>query len=435
MRILCLTQYFNLPDQAGASRHYQFARAWAEAGHEVELLTGNVNYKTGRSIPCAPGRSYSIEDHPEGFRVRRLWCFSRFRGSFRKRLLFFGSFAANAAWVGAFARRPDVVFASSTPLTVGIPGTLLARRFRVPFVFELRDLWPEAAVAAGVLRSAAWEARTRRLARDLYHRSDHLIAVTEGIRDGILSYGVPEDRVTLVPNGVDHWMEPERFREQNPLGDFDDRFVCLYVGAHGIWNDLGTLLDAAEALRDDASVAFVFIGDGDHRAVLEERVRQAGLPNVHFLGALPKQEAFAAVCHADLGLIAASAHEHNRQTLPNKIFDYMAAGIPVMVAAGEGEMAELLRRSGGGWTTPPGDGRALAAEIHRVRELPPAERKAVGARGRGHVQEHYWRPRQAARVLQIFQGLVPVESEATKESDPHGRSCREGEPVHPAPER
>lgn len=406
MRILYLTQYFNLPDQAGSSRHYQFARAWAEAGHEVELLTGNVNYKTGLSLPCDPGRSYSIEDHPEGFRIRRLWCFSRFRGSFRKRLLFFGTFAANAAGVGAFVRRPDLVFASSTPLTVGVPGSLLAKRFGVPFVFELRDLWPEAAVAAGVIRSPAWEARTRRLATALYKRSDHLIAVTEGIRDGILSYGTPPEKVTLVPNGVDHWMEPERFRETNPLRQFRNRFVCLYVGAHGIWNDLGTLLDAAQELRDDPSIVFVFVGDGDHRPVLEERAKQASLSNVHFLGALPKQEAFAAVCHADLGLIAASAHEHNRQTLPNKIFDYMAASIPVVVAAGEGEMAELLRRSGGGRLTPPGDGRALASEIRRIRDIPATERAAMGARGRFYVREHFWRPRQAAQVLEVFSDLV-----------------------------
>ncbi|MCA9728097.1 MAG: glycosyltransferase family 4 protein, partial [Candidatus Eisenbacteria bacterium] len=380
MRILYLTQYFNLPDQAGASRHYQFARAWTEAGHEVELLTGNVNYKTGASIPCDFGRTYSLEDHPEGFRIRRLWCFSRFRGSFRKRLLFFGTFAANAGAVGTFVRKPDIVFASSTPLTVGVPGAYLARRFRVPFVFELRDLWPEAAVAAGVMRSAAWEARTRRLAADLYRRADHLVAVTEGIRDGILSYGVPPEKVTLVPNGVDHWMVPESFRDHNPLAQFAGRFVCLYVGAHGIWNDLGTLVDAAAAMRDDPSVAFVFVGDGDHRPVLERRAREEKLSNVHFLGALPKQDAFAAICHADVGLIAASAHEHNRQTLPNKIFDYMAAAVPVVVAAGEGEMAELLRLSGGGFLTPAGDGPALAREIQRLRSLPAREREETGAR-------------------------------------------------------
>jgi glycosyltransferase involved in cell wall biosynthesis len=220
-------------------------------------------------------------------------------------------------------------------------------------------------------------------------------------------------------------MEPERFRELNPLEAFRDRFVCLYVGAHGIWNDLGTLIDTAEVLRDDPSIAFVFVGDGDHRPALEERAKRAALRNVHFLGALPKQEAFAAVCHADLGLIAASAHEHNRQTLPNKIFDYMAASIPVAIAAAEGEMGELLRRSGGGWLTPPGDGRALAAEIDRIRRIPESERIAVGMRGRAYVREHYWRPRQALQVLEIFEDLIGTER-GTNESDTESRSRRGG---------
>ena len=406
MKILYLTQYFNLPDEAGASRHYQCARAWAALGHEVTVLTGNVNYKTGMSVPNEPGRSYSVQDHPDGFRVYRLWVYRNFQGSFRKRLLFFGSYAAHAAVVGALREKPDIVFASSTPLSIGLPGYALARRFRVPFVFELRDLWPEAAVAAGVMRSPAWIERTRRLSAFLYRKADHLIAVTDGIREGILGYGAPPEKVTLVPNGVDHWMHPERFADRNPLAEFSDRFVCLYVGAQGIWNDLGTLIAAAEALREDPRFLFAFIGDGDERPRLEERARKSGLENVRFLGALPKEDAFAAMCHADVALISASGHEHNRQTLPNKIFDYMAAGVPVVVAAGEGEMDALLRVSEGGWRTPPEDGESLGARLREVAALPREERARVGAQGRAYVLDHYYRPRLAGEVLGIFQELT-----------------------------
>lgn len=408
MRILYLTQYFNLPDEAGASRHFQSARAWSALGHEVTILTGNVNYKTGKAAPRDRGRLYSRQTHPDGFEVYRLWVYRNFQGSFRKRLLFFGSYAAHAALLGSFRSRPDIVFASSTPLSIGLPGYFLARRFRVPFVFELRDLWPEAAVAAGVMRSPTWIERTRRLSDFLYQRADHLIAVTEGIRDGILAYGVPEAKVTLVPNGVDDWMDPASFADHNPLAAFSDRFVCLYVGAHGIWNDLGTLVDGAAALRDDPRFLFVFVGEGDDRPRLEARAREAGLTNVRFLGALPKEDAFAAICHADVSLIAASGHEHNRQTLPNKIFDYMAAGVPVVVAAGEGEMDQLLRVSQGGWRTPAEDGAALAARLREVAALPAAERAAVGARGRAYVLERYYRPRLAAQVLEIFGRLTGV---------------------------
>jgi colanic acid biosynthesis glycosyl transferase WcaI len=401
MRILYLAQYFNLPDEPGASRHYEFARAWAQAGHEVSILTGNVNYKTGRTVPCDPFRTYSVSEHPDGFQIYRLWTYSRFRGSFRKRLLFFGSFAIHASVIGSFLSRPDLVFASSTPLSIGVPGLALARRYRVPFVFELRDLWPEAVVAAGVMTDPRWIRWTRSLARFLYRRADHLIAVTRGIREGILAHDVPPERVTLIPNGVDHWMAPDRFRDRNPLERFAGRFVCLYVGAHGIWNDLETLLSAAEALRDDPRVVFVFVGDGDHKAVLERRLAQ-----VHFLGARPKEDAFAAMVHADLGLISASGHPHNRQTLPNKIFDYMAAELPVLVAAGEGEMAELLQASNGGWVSPPEDGRALAETIRGALALDGRDRRAFGGNGRRYVLEHYFRPRLAEKLVEVFRGCV-----------------------------
>jgi glycosyltransferase involved in cell wall biosynthesis len=405
MKILMLVQYFDLPQEPGGSRAYQFARRWCAQGHQVTVLAGNVNYKTGRIFPCSPGRAYSVENHPDGFRLYRLWTYSRFRGSFRKRLLFFGSYALHAGLLGPFLPRPDLVFASSTPLTVGLPGEFLSRLFRVPFVFELRDLWPEAAVAAGVMSNPAWIRRTQALACRLYRRADALIALTEGIRDGIVGHGVPPEKVTLAPNGVDDWMEPERFRTPEVIPKSDGALTCLYVGAHGLWNNLETLLAAARTLKEDARVRFLFIGDGDRLEALTEQARAEGLERVRFLGAWPKDRAFAAMVQADLGLIAASAHPHNRQTLPNKIFDYMAAGIPVLVAAGEGEMADLLRRSGGGWTSPPEDGALLAQAILRAHGLGVEERARMGEAGRQYVQQHFSRPRMADEILEIFQRL------------------------------
>ncbi len=406
MRILVLVQYFNLPGEPGGSRAYQFARRWRARGHEVTILTGNVNYKTGRSIRPAFGRSYRAESLPDGVRVLRLWTYERFQGSFRKRLLFFASYALNAAFVGTFLKRPDVVFASSTPITVGLPGWWLSRRFRVPFVFELRDLWPEAAVAAGVLRDPGWIRRIQSLARFLYRKADHLVAVTRGIRDGIIAHGTPPEKISLLPNGVDDWMVAERFRAPQVSPRDPGGLRCLYVGAHGLWNNLETLLAAARALRKDRRVEFVFIGDGDRKGALRDQARREGLDNVRFLDAQPKEEAFASMVRADLGLIAASDHPHNRQTLPNKIFDYLAAELPVLIAAGEGEMRELLEISGGGWSVPPEDGEALAAAIILALELGEERRRAVGRSGQKYVLEHYARTLLADEALQIFSRLT-----------------------------
>lgn len=406
MRILYLTQYFNLPDQAGGSRHYQFARAWAAAGHDVTILCGHVNYKTGQVVPTERGKSYSVEEHPDGFRIVRLWVYHKFQRSFRKRLLYFASYAAHAALLGSGLPKPDVVFASSTPLTVGLPGLALARRFRVPFVFECRDLWPEAAVAAGVMKNARFIRAAKNLANFLYHRADRIVTVTRRMKEGILVYGVPSDKVTLVPNGVDDWMDPDRFADRNPLARFAGQKICLYVGAHGVWNYLGTMIEAAQLLRDRADVSFVFIGDGDQRALLEARARELGLARVHFLGALPKDEAFAAMVHADLGLITSSGTAHYEQILPNKIFDYPAARLPMVVAAAQGEMADLLDRSGAGWLCPPEDGAALAATITKALALPAEERARVAAAGRRFVLAEFYRPTLATRVLEVFAAAI-----------------------------
>ncbi len=435
MRILYLTQYFNFPDEAGSSRHYQFARAWAEHGHEVTVLTGNVNYKTGDAMENDRFRTYSKRKHEDGFELYRLWVYRHFKGSFKKRLLFFGSYAAHASLIGSVRKRPDVVFASSTPLSIGVPGYVLARRFRVPFVFELRDLWPEAAVAAGVMKDPKWVSRTQSLAQFLYRKADHLVAVTEGIQEGILGHGVPEDKLDLVRNGVDHWMDPDAFADQNPLARFregrGDRIICLYVGAHGIWNDLSTLVEGARALKDDPRFVFVFVGDGDDRPRLEAQARDYGLDNVHFLGALPKKDAFAAICHSDIALIAASGHEHNRQTLPNKIFDYMAARVPVVVAAGEGEMDRMLKVSEGGWRTPAENGPALAEKLREVAALSAEERNRVGNKGRDFVLEHYYRPRQAETLLRVFGGLTGKDTGIQETSESGSESVEP--PI--APER
>ncbi len=402
MKILYLTQYFNLPDQAGGSRHYQFARAWARAGHDVTILCGHVNYKTGEVVPTERGKSYSIEEHPDGFKICRLWVYHRFQRSFRKRLLYFATYAAHAALLGASFPRPDVVFASSTPLTVGLPGLALARRFRVPFVFECRDLWPEAAVAAGVMKNPRFIRGATRLARYLYRHADRIVTVTRRMKDGILVHGVADEKVTLVPNGVDDWMDPDHFRDRNPLAAFKGKKVCLYVGAHGVWNYLGTIVEAAELLRARKDIAWVFIGDGDHKKVLHARATELGLENVHFLPAMPKDDAFAAMVHANLGLITSSGTAHYQQILPNKIFDYPAAELPMVVAAAAGEMADMIEQSGGGWICPPEDPRALADTIERALALPAEERRRVAQAGRRFVLAEYYRPRLAQRVLDVF---------------------------------
>jgi len=411
MRILYFVQYFNLPHEPGGSRAYQFARAWTRLGHEVTIVTGAVNHKTLTVPPAYRGRLVTPET-VDGIRVLRVWSYAGIRGSYKKRLLNFLSYAASAALIGAVRSGPaDLVYASSTPLTVGLPGRLAASVRGVPFFFEVRDLWPQSAVVAGVLRENARSTRAAaRLARSLYERATKVVAVTRGIQEGLHREGVPYGKAIFVPNGVDDWMvdAAERPRPVGPPG----KFSVVYCGAHGKWNGLGQILDAAVLLADEPSIEFLFVGDGDEREQLERRAAEQKLRRVRFTGALPKTEAFEALRRASCCVVGTWNHPFQRMVLANKIFDYLAAGRPVVVAA-EGEMAELVREAGCGLVAPPEVPELLADAIRRLAQMSPGRREQLGAAGQRYILERYRREDLARRLAYAFgeaTGLDPEPS-------------------------
>lgn len=399
MRILYFVQYFNLPDEAGGSRAYQFARTWAAEGHQVTVVTGAVNYKT-MSIPEKYRGRLITEETVDRVRLLRVWAYPEVRGSLRKRYINFASYAAMAIIASIFrAGRADIVYASSTPLSVGAPGFFAAWIRRAPFVFEVRDLWPQSAVVAGALRPTAGIVRAAAsFARFLYRRASRVIAVTRGIVQGLIHEGVPESKIILAPNGVDDWMLSA---EPDPTAAAADCFEIVYAGAHGPWNGLMQILDAAALLRDRRDIRFVFIGDGDQRDALVERARAEGLTNVVFEGTVPKIEAFRRLQAASASIVVAWAHPFQKMILANKIFDYLAAGRPVLVAA-HGEMAELVEEAGAGIAVAPERSDLLAEAILRLTAMSPEDRAEMGLRGRRHVIEHYQRPALARMLSAAF---------------------------------
>lgn len=420
MRILYFVQYFNLPDEPGGSRPYQFARAWVQAGHEVTVVTGNLNHKilTVRE-DC---RGHIVTEHwVDGIRALHVWVFAQERGSTRSRYINFLSYAGMAAVVGLLrAGRVDIVYASSTPLTAGLPGSVNSFFRRVPFFFEVRDLWPESAVVAGTLRRDALLTRMAgRLARHLYARAARVVGISRGILEGLIQEGVAPGKTLLVPNGVDDWMvvsEPAR------PGVPTVPFTVTYCGAHGPWNGLGQILDAAVLLRSRPGIEFLFIGDGEDRRALEQRARELELGQVRFAGTVPKKEAFRRLQETSCSIIVTWNHPFQKMVLANKIFDYLAAGRPVIVAA-DGEMADLVREAKAGLVVPPDRPDLLSQAVRTLSETPPAELTAMGEMGRRYILAHYQRASLAGRLLTAFQGtlaakkygrrLAPSDSETT----------------------
>jgi glycosyltransferase involved in cell wall biosynthesis len=400
LHIVYIVQYFNLPSEPGGGRAYHFATHWAKAGHRVTVITGTVNHKTAEIPERFRGRAFTHETL-EGVDLVRCASSAEIRRSIVGRIKNFLGFAGLASWA-AFRRidRPDVVYASSTPLSVGIPGLVAATRWACPFVFEVRDLWPESAVIAGVLKNRAIIAAATAFERFVYRRATRIVAVTRGIQDGVVAQGVAREKLAFVPNGVD-----------DIVGDAgsalpargDGTFRVVYVGALGRWNGNETLVDAAALLKDDPGIEFLVVGDGDQRRELEDRARLSGA-RMRFLGALPKDRAVEQIRAADACVICTWDHPFHRMVLANKIFDYMGAGKPVLAAA-RGEMEQLLAEAGAGLSVPPGDPEALAAIVRRMRDLPEAERAAMGRRGREHVLANYRRSDLAAKLETVLAAI------------------------------
>ena len=399
MRICYLAQFFNRPDEAGAGRHYAFATEWAKAGHDVTVITGQQNYRTGANTSSTLRRRI---DEVDGVRVVRTYVYSAYKGSFKKRYLNFGSFLASSVAAALREPKPDVVFASSPPLTVAMAGHAISRLRGVPLVADIRDLWPESAVALGVVAEGRFTRGAERIARGVYEHASRLVAVTGGIEEGLRAVGVPAERIVRITNGVDVGLYEDTGDEDPLRGELglEDKFLCIYVGGQGILHDVGTVVEAATHLRD-TNAHFLIIGQGDDRPRLEARVREESIENVTFLDPIPKSRVPGVIASADCAVYSLRDDPFFRGTFPNKNFDYLAAARPVVLAV-EGESADLVHKAGAGIVTPPGNGEAMAGGIRHMMNHPPDTRRRMGESGRAYVLENYRRVDLAARLERVL---------------------------------
>ena len=362
MRILYLHQFFVTREGSGGTRSYEFARHLVRAGHEVVMVT------------AGSGGPYSVD----GIGVRPV------RGGYGdyvkatamanpRRIASFLRFATGATATVLREQAPDVVLATSPPLTMALPAIAASRRHRVPLVFEVRDLWPEAPIQMGALSNPLARRLARSLERTVYKESAHVVALSPGIREGVIGAGVSTRDVTLIPNASDldlfsPSVDPEGLRERLGL---DGRFVCSYFGTMGEANDLSQVVDAAAVLseRGDRSVTFVLQGDGKRRPALEEEVRRRGLDNVVLLPAGDKASAARLAAASDACMTIFKDVPILSTNSPNKLFDTFAAGRPAVVNT-PGWQRDLVERHEAGVFARPGDPVDLAAQVLRLRDDP-----------------------------------------------------------------
>jgi glycosyltransferase involved in cell wall biosynthesis len=396
MRILYLHQYFTTRAGVGGTRSYEFARRFVARGHAVRMVTASTAGDPPRrevdGVEVVAVRS-AYGDYVRGTAL-----------SYPRRMLAFARFAMAAAAAALRGPRPDVVYATSPPLTIALPALAASRRHRAPLVFEVRDLWPEAPIQMGALRNPLLVRAARALERLAYRRAAALIALSPGIRDGVVAAGAPLDRVTLVPNASDLDLfspdldgSPERQR----LG-LDNRFVVSYFGTIGEANDLGQVVEAAVLAKGRGAhdLAFVLAGDGAQRPELERLARERGADNVVFAGPAPDKRAVARLAAASGACLTVFKDVPVLATCsPNKLFDTFAAGRPAIVNT-PGWQRELVERHEAGFYA-----RTPAEIVDRVLWLRdhPDEVRRMGRNARRLAEAEFARDLLAERALGVLE--------------------------------
>ena len=404
MNILLLHQAFATPKQGGGTRHYELAQHLIARGGAFTVVTSDIGYLTGARIGEQKGLVTTEE--VDGVRILRAYTYPALHRSFVWRIVAFLSFMGTSVIAGLRAGPVDLVMGTTPPIFQAVSAWLVAALRRRPFLLEVRDLWPEFAIDMGVLKNPTLIRMSRWLERFLYASADHILVNSPAYRDYLLGKGIAARKVTLIPNGVTPEMFfPERRGEvYRSRWGVEGKFVAMYAGALGLANDIPTILAAADLLRDNPAIQFVLVGDGKERPALETEVQQRGLTNVTFAGSQPKSAMADVLAAADVCIATLQNIPMFTTTYPNKVFDYMAAGRPTMLAI-DGVIRQVVETAGGGVFVPPGDAPALALAVLAI-STNPAVATQMGGDARTYVATHFNRADQAEDFERLLATLT-----------------------------
>lgn len=408
MRIVLIHQYFLETDGAGISRFNQFAKYWTEAGHEVTVVCGTVHYMTGKKQHRFRGRLITKERENPRLEVVRVFVSDAYNSNFIGRMWGYVSFTMSSLLALLTIQKPDVIISTSPPLFAGVPGLVASWAWRRPFVFEVRDLWPESAIELGVLNNKLLISLAYAAEKLLYRSAKKICVLTPAFREKLASEkNVPRDKIFFIPNGADTDLlvirtPREEVRRNLGLGN---SFTVLYIGAHGIANHLDQVLDAASLVKDDPSLRFVLVGEGMKKEELKKRANREGLANLLFLDPVPKDRIADIINACDVGLAVLKKLDIFKTVYPNKVFDYMACKRPVLLGI-DGAIRELVETSAKvGVFFEPEQAHDMVEKI-RTMQGNPAQCSQFGENGYTFVTRHYSRKALACAYERELTGCL-----------------------------
>ena len=422
MKILYVSQYFPPEMGAPAARADELSRHWARMGHDVTVLTGFPNHPTG-TVPLEWRSRLRRLRHTEkidGVNVVRTWLWPLPNRKAHERIRSYSSFFVSSALRGLKLARPDVVIGTSPQLLVALSGWWLARCKRVPFVFEVRDLWPESLAAVGVGSEGALFHRTLgAIAGFLYRRAHRIVVVTPAFKDHLIRHWkVPADKISIVANGVETDLfrsDPAAVTTRREIAGeevhTDDRFVVCYIGTMGMAHGLETLVAAADELRRALpNCLFLLIGEGAEKRHIMELASARRLSNIKFLDQQPRQRIPALVSASDACLVMLKKTDLFKTVIPSKLLEYMACERPVIVAV-DGQARQIVEEARAGVFVPPEDSRALVEAICALA-VNSEQRRRMGFNGRQHILARFSRKQTALDYIAVLEELTGSKTAA-----------------------
>jgi glycosyltransferase involved in cell wall biosynthesis len=382
MHILLIHQAFASLNEPGGTRHHEFARFLAKQGRQVSIIASPVSYLTGKDT-----QSPQVETEMEGkISIYRTYTYPALHKSFIHRLFSYFSFMISSFFIAMKIKNVDIVWGTSPPIFQSFTAWLVSKLKRVSFLLEIRDLWPAFAIDVGVLKNKVLIRLSLWLERFLYHHADRIIVNSPGYIKHVQSKG--GKNVTLIPNGSDTnaFTPVNTIRIRKELG-WTDKFILLYAGAHGMSNDLAVVLQAAKLLEKHDDIKMVFIGDGKEKSNLIALTESLRLSNVDFLDPVPKNKIAEFLQVSDVCIAILKPIELYKTTYPNKVFDYMAAEKPIILAI-DGVIREVVESADCGIFCEPGNSHAIA---NAVLEMYSNRNKLakIGKRGKAYLEQNF----------------------------------------------
>ena len=348
MHILFLTDNFPPEGNAPATRTFEHAKHWISAGHKVTVITGAPNFPEGKVYRGYKNSWYS-KTNMDGIEVVRVKTYIAENKGFALRILDFISFMISSFFAGLFQKKVDVIVATSPQFFTAVSGWALSIITRKKFVFELRDIWPASITAVGAMKHSKVIWLLEKLEVFLYHQADAIVSVTHSFKEELISRGIDEKKISVVLNGVDLTKyQPINQKDENlseSIG-IKEKFVVGYIGTHGLAHGLENVIAAAELLKDEPSIEFLFAGGGAQKEVLKELAKSKGLTNIKFLERQPKENMPKVWSLCDVSLISLKNIRLFETVIPSKIFESLAMGLPIVASIPNGEASELLSKTG-----------------------------------------------------------------------------------------